>query len=129
MTDGDFGVVRRAGRVAAAQASLALAAVLLVVGAVVVVIAVIVVVAALNLVREWTKGARCERPVLCFSDPRVNYRKIVDPHYKANRKGLARPLAFQAVVDELYAHHRCVTLPALEADDVMGILHTNGRIP
>jgi DNA polymerase-1 len=61
--------------------------------------------------------------VLCFNDRTANFRKDVDPTYKAGRS--RKPLGYWALRDWAEEEWECVSLPRLEADDVMGILATN----
>ena len=50
--------------------------------------------------------------VLCFTDPKDNFRKHILPTYKANRKDTRKPMIFPELK------------PKLEADDCIGILAT-----
>lgn len=61
--------------------------------------------------------------LLCFTDA-VNFRKSVYPEYKANRKGVRKPLAYKELVQYAKEAFETFTRPTLEADDVMGILAT-----
>jgi DNA polymerase-1 len=73
---------------------------------------------------ELTDIAGTDDVEMCFSDPLSNWRKEVDPTYKAHRVSSRKPLAYWAVVEELerrYPFHRIVTL---EGDDVLGIAQT-----
>ena len=60
---------------------------------------------------------------LCFSD-RKNYRKVVNPDYKSNRKGGRKPMCFSNAIDYCKSEYNCVSYDWLEADDVMGIRST-----
>ena len=55
---------------------------------------------------------------LCFSD-RKNYRKVVNPDYKSNRKGGRKPMCFSTAIDYCKSEYNCVSYDWLEADDVM----------
>lgn len=61
--------------------------------------------------------------IFCLSDD-VNFRKEVLPSYKAKRKTVRKPLAYQALKKWAEQEYRCLAMPKLEADDVMGILAT-----
>lgn len=64
--------------------------------------------------------------VLCLSDPADNFRKHLDPTYKAGRGRKPPGLGpFRARVVEKYRHY---IRPGLEGDDVAGILATSNVI-
>lgn len=60
---------------------------------------------------------------LCISD-KENFRKTVYPTYKSNRKKTRKPLGYPVMVTWAKQKFTNVTLPNLEADDVLGILQT-----
>jgi len=62
--------------------------------------------------------------LLAFSDT-VNFRKQIYPEYKANRTQ-RKPMAFKTIRERVFEEyaHKIVTLPGLEADDVLGITAT-----
>jgi DNA polymerase I len=63
--------------------------------------------------------------IICLSDcDTVDYRKQIDPSYKANRAGTRKPLCFFDIKAKLKREMPCRYLTGLEADDVMGILAT-----
>jgi DNA polymerase-1 len=74
----------------------------------------------LKVITEVVPGAE---PYLCLTDA-VNFRKTLDPTYKAHRKKQRKPMCFgefkQWVIDE----YQVVQKPTLEADDCIGILGT-----
>ena len=55
---------------------------------------------------------------------RTNYRKDINPLYKANRKSTRRPLCLAPLLDFVKEDYNHVILDNIEADDVMGILAT-----
>jgi 5'-3' exonuclease len=61
--------------------------------------------------------------VLCFSD-KENFRKDLDPTYKANRKKLRKPMGFVEFRQSVMDRYPSVMKPKLEADDIIGILAT-----
>lgn len=65
--------------------------------------------------------------LFCFSD-KDNFRKTVYPDYKHNRKGKRKPTCYKGVKTWIESKYRSITFPSLEADDVMGILATDGSI-
>jgi DNA polymerase-1 len=73
---------------------------------------------------EKTKvGSVLPKVTLCFSD-RKNYRKVVNPDYKSNRKGGRKPMCFSTAIDYCKSEYNCVSYDWLEADDVLGIMST-----
>jgi 5'-3' exonuclease len=59
---------------------------------------------------------------LTFSaDP--NFRKVIDPTYKLGRSP-RKPLCYALLREKVEGEYNCVSMPGLEADDVMGILAT-----
>jgi len=62
--------------------------------------------------------------VFCLSDPHANFRKVVDPTYKSNRRGTRKPVGFVALCDWVKANFKTFSKPTLEADDCLGILAT-----
>lgn len=74
---------------------------------------------------EWTVDAGCEAALMVLSpDDRTNYRKLIWPEYKTNRKASAKPEHLSQVVAYIRSAFDCIEIPYLEGDDVMGILHT-----
>lgn len=57
-----------------------------------------------------------------------NFRKELNPDYKANRKNTRKPLAYFEVKQELEKTYNCVTIDRLEGDDVIGIYATSGDV-
>lgn len=79
-----------------------------------------------HILKEWTKGARCKKSILCFSD-KENFRKKIYPKYKANRKG-EKPELLNTVIEYLKKKYEWYSVSYLEADDVMGIYATSEYI-
>jgi DNA polymerase-1 len=61
--------------------------------------------------------------IVCLSDDFDNFRKRIEPTYKANRKS-ERPSLLYQLKDWLAACYDTARRPGLEADDVMGIMAT-----
>lgn len=70
------------------------------------------------------KTADATEYILAFSDT-DNFRKDVYPLYKSNRKAIRKPLGFKDFKAEMMEAYNHVTMPRLEADDVVGILGTS----
>jgi 5'-3' exonuclease len=60
---------------------------------------------------------------LMFSD-RNNWRKDVLPTYKSNRSGVRKPMLLRFLQEVAQENYKCVTMPGLEGDDVLGIWAT-----
>lgn len=67
--------------------------------------------------------ADCTEVVTALSD-KDNFRKTVDPTYKANRKNIRKPMLLQFAKDYMYEKYNGVIWKNLEADDVLGIMAT-----
>jgi len=65
--------------------------------------------------------------VICFSDRANNFRRKIFPDYKLNRKDSKKPLGYNHLETYLKEHYATKTQPMLEADDVLGILATDGE--
>lgn len=59
---------------------------------------------------------------LCFSAA-PNFRMAIEPTYKGGRSP-RKPLCYASLLERVKPLYRCVSMPGLEADDVMGILAT-----
>jgi 5'-3' exonuclease len=82
---------------------------------------------AFKLVEDWTRLAGCKQTLVCFSS-RVgaNFRKVLDPSYKAGRGD--KPPLYWEVVDAIEKRFDFQRIEGIEADDVMGILGTSNRL-
>ena len=65
-----------------------------------------------------------DKVMVCLTDPDSNFRNLVYPPYKTNRKDLERPRLLGAVKAHLAHEFQSYIRPGLEADDIMGILAT-----
>lgn len=62
--------------------------------------------------------------MICFSSSN-NFRKTINPAYKANRAGKRKPVAYNALVSWVKENAIAKERDGLEADDVIGIYATN----
>ena len=60
--------------------------------------------------------------LFCLSDPNDNFRKRVCADYKGNRGKTRKPTGYKALVDWVKDNYATAMRPAIEADDVMGII-------
>jgi DNA polymerase-1 len=82
-----------------------------------------------KLIGEWMHGSRAKMPILTLSPKNGgNFRKVINPDYKANRKGTDKPVAYNAVIEHLENNYKVSRIEGLEADDVMGIHGSNPRL-
>lgn len=66
--------------------------------------------------------------LICFSDyPTFRHQEYQE--YKANRAGRRKPLGYMDMRQWMMQTFNSRVMPGLEADDVMGILATNGTVP
>lgn len=85
---------------------------------------------AFRIAEEWRKGARCDQAILCLSDrsiPKSSFRYLYHPLYKRHRTS-SKPEAYEDVIKALRDEYRTIIIPRLEADDVLGIWATNGKL-
>lgn len=67
-----------------------------------------------------------DRLIIVLSDDFNSFRKnLVDPTYKATRDTVERPVHLYDMKDWFRAEYETLEAPYLEADDVMGIHHTD----
>ena len=82
-----------------------------------------------HILEQWVKYVKPNNVLLCFSCPtRKYFRHDIYPEYKAQRVQLEKPPALSQVIEHLKSKHKFMTLPGLEADDVMGIMATGTTI-
>ena len=70
----------------------------------------------------WVDRLEADDVIVCLSDDIINFRKKLNPTYKANRASSDRPVYLYECKDWLAASYQSIGYPTLEADDVMGIL-------
>lgn len=76
-----------------------------------------------KMLDEWTKAAGAgDRVVLLTGSG--NFRKLVDPTYKANRVGKPKPVALSYARSVLIQEHGAKHVDGLEADDLIGLMLT-----
>lgn len=73
-----------------------------------------------DMLSQWLDGVRVSRVVLCLSDG-LNWRKELEPSYKAHRKDQKPPTNLAALRHSLKERKNVLMVPELEADDVIGI--------
>ena len=61
--------------------------------------------------------------IFCFSD-KVNFRKTLNPEYKAQRANHRKPTCYKGLVDYIHEKYKCASHETLEGDDVISILAT-----
>jgi len=62
-----------------------------------------------------------------FSAPH-NFRQDIDPEYKANRKGQAKPYCYYELKTYMECLYSCEEVDGYEADDLLGIYQTDDTI-
>lgn len=70
---------------------------------------------------------KLDRVVICLSSA-SNFRKHINPQYKANRKKTSKPSLLRDIRLWLIAEFETRIVRDLEADDVLGILQTGNRV-
>lgn len=75
-----------------------------------------------------TEALAADGAVVALSD-RENWRRDLDPSYKAARRERPRPPALDPMRAALCEAHGAVSAPRLEADDLLGLWATGGLVP
>jgi DNA polymerase I len=78
-------------------------------------------------VEEWKEKFQAKAIAMAWSDS-ANFRKVILPSYKSNRKDVAKPLHLAALRAWGQANYKCYLRPTLEGDDVLGILMTHPNL-
>ena len=78
-------------------------------------------------VSAWKDRLDATAVVFAFSDS-LNFRKDIYPDYKSNRIGKRKPVAYKAVKSWVGENWTTYQRPALEGDDVLGILSTSDKL-
>lgn len=65
--------------------------------------------------------------VMALTDPKHNFRLDVLPTYKTHRRTVKKPLVLLHTKDWIIENMNGMLRPALEGDDIMGILATRGK--
>jgi DNA polymerase-1 len=79
--------------------------------------------AVTQMVDSWTRKAGCKDRVVLLTG-QGNFRKLVDPSYKAARADKAKPLALGFARSILMEKHAARLVDGLEADDLIGLMLT-----
>ncbi len=77
-------------------------------------------------VADIKQATRANKVTLAFSSP-GNFRIRLYPDYKANRQATRKPICYPEVKRYAMEAYDCVTYPALEGDDVIGMMATSKR--
>lgn len=56
-----------------------------------------------------------------------NFRYYINPNYKSNRKAMKKPIMLDLVMDMVEKEFDTISIPYLEADDVVRIMYENGE--
>lgn len=76
----------------------------------------------IRLINQLSERFDTDEVKLCFSGAQPYFRHVLSPGYKAGRS--RKPLCYASLRELCDEEYRVVAFPALEADDVMGILST-----
>ncbi len=83
---------------------------------------------ASNLITQYIdrllEATEADKVIFAFTD-KENFRKKINPSYKANRKKLRKPVCYKELVKWIKNNYKTYVRPELEADDVLGILSTH----
>jgi 5'-3' exonuclease len=82
-----------------------------------------------NTIRRWVEQACCSDWIVLYSCEREdNFRRDHYPLYKAHRSGSAPPMLEDAKQVIRSMGKKSIARPRIEADDLMGILASNGKV-
>lgn len=76
-----------------------------------------------DFVENIKEQAKADHVTMCISHQN-NFRKLLNPEYKANRKATRKPMCFVPAKEYVMKNYHYEIQPWLEADDVIGILAT-----
>ena len=76
-----------------------------------------------DFVENIKEQAKADEVTMCISHQN-NFRKLLNPEYKANRKVTRKPMCFVPAKEYVMKNYHYEIQPWLEADDVIGILAT-----
>lgn len=76
-----------------------------------------------DFVENIMEQAKADHVTMCISHQN-NFRKMLNPEYKANRKATRKPMCFVPAKEYVMKNYHYEIQPWLEADDVIGILAT-----
>lgn len=81
-----------------------------------------------NMIDKICKDCKADSVCIALSDMKNNFRKIVNPNYKGNRKTI-KPILYEFLRKYMNeTGYKIYERPNLEADDVIGILATSEKI-
>ena len=81
-----------------------------------------------KMIDDICKNCKADSLVICLSDMKDNFRKQINPEYKANSKNI-KPILYNWLRKYLTeSGYKIYERPSLEADDVIGILATSDKI-
>lgn len=82
-----------------------------------------------NFIDKICKDCKADSVAVCLSDMNANFRKEINPNYKANRKAI-KPILYEFIRNYIAneSGYKLYEKPTLEADDVIGILATTDKI-
>lgn len=82
-----------------------------------------------KLIDKICKDCKADSVAICLSDMNGNFRKVINPSYKKNRKAI-KPILYEFIRNYIKdeSGYKLYEKPNLEADDVIGILVTTDKI-
>lgn len=80
-----------------------------------------------RIIGEYCTKLKAHKVIVCLSDPTRNFRKELDPTYKAARVVIRKPALLMLAKHYMASEYQSFIRPRLEADDIMGILATTDR--
>ena len=80
-----------------------------------------------GLIKKWTPKGVKDLVVALSCKGRDNFRKKIFPGYKSNRAKQYQPDCLGLVFEAIQDSFPCITIPTLEADDILGMQCSSGK--
>lgn len=81
-----------------------------------------------KMIDKICKDCKADNVCIALSDMKSNFRKVINPNYKGNRKTI-KPILYEFLRNYMNeTGYKVYERPNLEADDVIGILATSEKI-
>lgn len=80
---------------------------------------------AVSLTKRWIAASEATSALACFSHTDKCFRYGLFPGYKPGR--VAKPAAYQVAREAICEEFKWREIPGLEADDVVGVIHTSPK--
>lgn len=80
----------------------------------------------MNCIDSFCSRCNANDYVLVVASNSNNFRKLINPKYKTNRKKQKKPIMLDKVREMVFKEFNCAYIPYLESDDVVRIMYEQG---